>query len=359
MSSQKLVILGTGTYFPKEKRTNDWWSQDTVDGWGRSLQKMVDAAKQAASTPTPGSDIVLAAMQAELTDPFGGVRSRYIAAADELSSQMEAQAALEALDAAEIGTQDVGLVLSQTIVPDFMAVNHAAIVQHRAGLPNSCMAMTVDGVCLSLLSHLSVAEGLLLAGRAKYAVLTQSSNVTRLMPQQHPSCGRHGDGATAVVVGLSDSGNGLLETRTYTDGSRHGAFVLGCQGGRWYDDKAVTAYSADRAASAAMLVDSADIAQNTVGTALSESGFSPSDVKFYAAHQGLSWLRSATQEHLGLNNARHADTYPWAGSVVGANLALQLHVAQKEGLLHNGDLVAIFGEGSGLTAVGTLLKWGR
>ena len=65
------------------------------------------------------------------------------------------------------------------------------------------------------------------------------------------------------------------------------------------------------------------------------------------------------QEYVGLQSAKTYDTYPTAGTLSSANLPLIFKYAEREGLLGDGDLVAMYQAGSGMTYSATILRWGR
>ncbi len=92
--------------------------------------------------------------------------------------------------------------------------------------------------------------------------------------------------------------------------------------------------------------------------ALASAGATAADVDYYASHQAQRWLRKVTSDLIGFTKARGVDTFPWAGSVLAANIPLQLDVAQREGLLRDGDLVATYAGGVGVTSSAMVLRWG-
>jgi 3-oxoacyl-[acyl-carrier-protein] synthase III len=58
-----------------------------------------------------------------------------------------------------------------------------------------------------------------------------------------------------------------------------------------------------------------------------------------------------------MERARYFDSYPWTTSLGAANIPFMLGMAEREGLLRNGDLVAAHSGGSGVVTSGALLRW--
>lgn len=65
------------------------------------------------------------------------------------------------------------------------------------------------------------------AGRAKVALLIQSSGTTRLMSPEDPMSAWFGDGATAVIVGAVEPGFGLLGQSHETHGEYYEGLCAG------------------------------------------------------------------------------------------------------------------------------------
>jgi 3-oxoacyl-[acyl-carrier-protein] synthase-3 len=168
-----------------------------------------------------------------------------------------------------------------------------------------------------------------------------------------------GDAGTAVVVGPVGEGRGILSAAHHTDGSLHKALMLTVPGKRWFENGEVVAYSEDHRANFDMVVNIADRAKQALHESIHEAGLTPADVDFYACHQAFLWLREATQRHAGMVNARSVDTFKWAGSVSSANLPLVLAMGERDGLLRDGDVVAMHQGGTGTTWSSLTMRWGR
>lgn len=355
----KAVIVGMGVALPDEVRENSFWPEDISSAWLPRFRKITARMGELPGARTANGRRIMSAIESYHTDAFAGCRTRHIAPPGAMSSDLEAAAARQAIEAAGVNTADIAVVLSSSIVPDYLALNQAAVIQEKVGLPTTTLALSVDTVCTSFIPQLITAQHLLAGGIGRYALLTQGSTVARLMDPQHPATAWHGDGAAAVVVGLSDSGNGLLAHNTFTDGSLCGAFVLGQPGGRWYDEGKVTAHSPDPAATQTMMLGVGDSAEKLFTPILAGLDLQPAAVDFYASHQPTAWFRAATQACCGFDNARSCDNFPRTGSVVAANFVMQLVEGVAQGHLQDGDTLALFGMAGGYTATAAMMRWGK
>jgi 3-oxoacyl-[acyl-carrier-protein] synthase III len=248
-------------------------------------------------------------------------------------------------------------VLSYTMCPDDPNVPSACIVHKNLGLPERCYSMKTDAVCNSFIMQLTLAEQLIRGGVGHFALLTQSSAITRMRQTNEPHEAWFGDGATAVVVGPVSAGRGLLGYSHHTDGELHDALLLGVPGGGWYDGAAIT-YSPNRRATRMMLLTVADRARQVVTEAMDQAGIRPTDVDYYAGHQATVWMPRVTQEHIGLSRAKRAETCAWAGTLSAANVPMGLWTGVRDGNLKEDNLVAMFSGGTGTTWSGAVLRWG-
>ena len=352
-------IHGIGVYLPETIRRNDWWPAAQIAKWRERAERRLDRIKQMYEhPPTEGARMALAELLRLGDDPFQGGRERRVIGEHQTAADMEAAAGAEALRRAGIDPKQIDLNLSFTLCPDYINVPTACIVHHRLGLPERCMTLAVDAVCNSFMMQLSMAQEMIRSGRARYALLTQSSAITRLAQSGEHYDTWFGDAATAVVLGPVADGKGILAYSHHTDGSLHKSMMCGVPGARWFNEGSAITYSEDPAANYNMVVQITDRAKQVVDEALAEAGLSPDRIDFFACHQAFLWLRQVAQRHLGLTNARWVDTFSWAGTVSGANLPLVMSLGEREGLLKPGDSVALFQGGTGMTWSGMILRWG-
>jgi 3-oxoacyl-[acyl-carrier-protein] synthase-3 len=352
-------VHGVGLYLPPEIRRNDWWPEETVRNWRvKSGESLVRPRQDREDPATPGAQAVIRGMADVKDDPFRGAVERRVMPQGMVTSDMEAAAARDALARAGLEPGEVGLLLTNSQLPDYLSVPTAPIVHRKLGLSERCMSMGTEAACNSFLTQLSLAEQMIKGGVARYALLVQSSGYLHLARPEDPHSAWFGDAATAVVVGPVSAGRGVLGQAHRTDGSMADALVTGCPGARWSDGKPYL-YVENPAAARKMLMRIADQGKQVVDEALAQAGATVAEVGFYAAHQATAWFRKATQEFIGMTNARSFDCFSWTGSLGASNLPFCLGMGEREGLLKPGDLVATYTGGSGITWSSVVLRWGK
>ncbi|HSN26407.1 MAG TPA: 3-oxoacyl-[acyl-carrier-protein] synthase III C-terminal domain-containing protein [Kofleriaceae bacterium] len=343
-------ILGLGAFLPAEIRGNDWWTEAQLRAWPRPA-----GPPQLPADASPAARRVFTAMSTYARDPFQGIRERRIADPTLSPTELEAIAAERALAQAGVSRDEIDLLLVHTAVPDYLFSNTGAILHERLGLPRVCLTLQIDASAYSFLGQLATANQWIASGVARHALLVQSSVASRLVEPTNPASVFFGDAATAIVVGQVDAPQILAATHR-TDGRFPKTAIASVPGGRWYDGKPI-AHVADPAGAFRVFLDTVDCALDVVPDALAKAGLTARDVTFFGVHQGTPWLRAMTQEALGLEAARTVDLFATTGYVFASSIPLVLETAHASGSLVAGDVVVLFGGGTGATYGATVLRW--
>jgi 3-oxoacyl-[acyl-carrier-protein] synthase-3 len=352
-------VLGVAAYLPPVVRTNDFWPSELSRKWQeKAARRLARTREQLAAETGTVARRTLEAIVALGDDPFMGSRERRTMPDGMKAWDMETIAAREAIARAGIDKGEIDLVLGYTMIPDFINVPSACVVHSNLGLSSRCTTLGVDAVCNSFMMQLWLARSMIASGQARYALVTQSSALASRLPASgEPIDVSGGDGAAALVLGPVSEGRGILAASHHAEGSLWGALVCGAPGKHWTEDRCY-AYPEDKTANHDMVSRITERASQVVAEALDDAGLRPADVDFYACHQPFSWLRPASQAGIGMTKARFVDHFHYTGTVSAVNLPLQMAVAEKEGLLGPGDVVACFQGGTGMTWSGMVLRWG-
>ena len=352
-------IYGIGVYLPPTIRTNDFWPESTSSKWWNTSGGKLDRPDR-NSIDDPAQAIVQEMMLKYRDDPFKGSRQRHIMGENQKTTDMEVAAATDALDAAGLQPGDIDLLLGQTTFADELLAPNVCRLHHALDLPRTCFTMQTEGICAAFVLQLELAFAMIAAGRARRALLIQSSATSRYHQDPNdPMAPWIGDAATAVIVGPVAEGYGIMGNACRTDGSYYGASPTpGDPGIHWSQSKKLQSRIRDSARARTLLLDTVKMSHEVLVEALNNAGLTASDVDFFACHQGFAWLREAVQRFTGMDQARTVDTFQWAGSTLGCNIPLVLHTALKDGFLRDGDHTALFAGASGVIFKGTILRYG-
>jgi 3-oxoacyl-[acyl-carrier-protein] synthase-3 len=317
-------IIGTGSYLPAKVLTN------------HELEKMVETTDQWIVERT-------------------GIRERHIAAADETSASMGEQAARRAIDAADISTKDIDLIIVATTTADQVFPSTACLLQDRLKI-HGCPAFDVQAVCTGFVYALGIAEKFIRTGSAKHALVVGSETLSRITDwTDRSTCVLFGDGAGAVVLAASKT-PGIISTHLHADGKYKDLLSVPAGISRGYD-KVVngTAY---------MKMEGNEVfkvAVNTLGRIVDETlaanHMKKSDIQWLVPHQANHRIIAATAKKLGMSMDHVVLTVDRHGNTSAASIPLAFDEAVRDGRIKAGDTVLMEAFGGGFTWGSVLLKY--
>lgn len=137
-----------------------------------------------------------------------GMKERRIAAADQGSSDMGAEAASRLLKKAALPADQIDLILVATMTPDYVAPSTAALIQAKLQAVNAA-AVDLQAACTGFLYGLSMAKAYVESGMYKNVLLVASEKMSSFIDYtDRNTCILFGDGASAALV--TSTGPGLI-----------------------------------------------------------------------------------------------------------------------------------------------------
>ena len=322
--SNRILMTGVGAYLPEKIITNDDLAQwvDTSDEW----------IKQRT-----------------------GIAQRHMVADGELTSDLAINAANEALNHAGVTASDIDLIVVATTTPDDTFPSTATKVQHKLGA-NKAFAFDVQAVCAGFVYALSVAESMMIAQKAKKALVIGAESFTKLLDwNDRGTCVLFGDGAGAVVLEAEEAPDdyGILASSLHSDGAYRdilyvdgGPSVNGEVGHVRMEGQDVFRHAVDKLASVMQEV-------------LDQAGIAADEVDWLVPHQANIRIINGMQRKFGLSSERVVRTVDKHANTSAASIPLALSQAVHDGRIQAGDLLALEAIGGGLAWGGALVRFGR
>ncbi|HEX2853030.1 MAG TPA: beta-ketoacyl-ACP synthase III [Opitutaceae bacterium] len=330
MPNRSTVILGTGAYAPERVLTN------------AELAKMVDTSNEWIVTRS-------------------GIRERRIAGPKESTSDMGVAAAKRALDDAGIKPDEIDLIIVATVTPDSPMPAVACIVQHKLGVPSHAACFDLNAACSGFIYALDTACAMLGSGRYKKALVIGVEKLSTIVDwKDRTTCVLFGDGAGAVVIGLSSKPHtGLIGTRLGAYGESAdllcipggGSSAPATAGSITNGDHFIKMKGKEvfKVAVRGMEEAARDI--------LEQHSLTADQISLVIPHQANLRIIEAIAQYLELPMERFFVNVDRYGNTSAASIPIALDEARRAGRIKAGDLTLLVAFGAGLTYGSALIRW--
>jgi 3-oxoacyl-[acyl-carrier-protein] synthase-3 len=306
-------ILGIGRCLPERVVTN------------QELETMMDTSDEWIRTRT-------------------GIEERRIAGDDTDTSDLGYEAAVRALNDANIKPEDIELILVATVTPDQPFPSVACLLQERLGAKKAA-AMDISAACAGFMYGMITAKQFIETNSYKYVLVVGVEKLSKIVDwDDRNTAVLFGDGAGAVVLGPVSNGRGILSFELGADGS--GSKHL-------YQDEYVIMNGREVFKFAVRQMGESSI------NVLEKAGLQKEDVDFLVPHQANIRIMEAARQRLELPEEKMSKTVHKYGNTSAASIPISLVEELEAGKIKDDDLIVMVGFGGGLTWGAIALRWGR
>jgi 3-oxoacyl-[acyl-carrier-protein] synthase-3 len=319
-------ITGTGGYLPPRRLTN------------------ADLGAELAAQGIESSDDWIV----ERT----GIRARHFADAGVGSSDLGAEAARKAIEAAGCEPSDIDLIIVATSTPDMVFPSTAALLQNKLGIVG-CPAFDVQAVCSGFIYAMTVADAMIKTGTAKRALVIGAEVFSRILDfKDRTTCVLFGDGAGAVVLEASET-PGILATDIHADGKYSEILCVPghVSGGAILGDPVL------KMDGQAVFKLAVGVLEETARASLAKAGLQDSDIDWLIPHQANIRIMQSAARKLKLSMDKVVVTVDQHGNTSAASIPLALDHGVRSGQITKGQTLMLEGVGGGFTWGSVLLKY--
>lgn len=315
-------LLGTGHYLPARIVTNDELAQkiETSDAW--------------------------------ITERTG-IRRRRVAAPEEVTSDMAAQAAASALARAGLSPDDLDMIVVGTVTPDLPMPATAVYLQRKLGIKRNIPAFDISAACAGFVYGLSIADQYVRSGAATNVLVVGVELLSRILNwDDRTTCVLFGDGAGAAIVGPAEGSHpGILSTKLFSDGSLAEALLIPAGGSR----EPVTAEGLV-AKRNKVHMQGKDVFKAAVKylasaceSALEVAGIAANEIDWVVAHQANLRILAQVSERIGIGMDRFVINIEDVGNTSSASIPIALDQALRDGRIRPGQTVLVCALGAGIS----------
>jgi len=327
---RKVCIAGTGSYVPDRIMTN------------ADLEKIVETTDQWIMDRT-------------------GIRERRIAAPDQPTSAMAAEAAKRALESAGITAGEVDLIIVATITPDMGFPNTACFVQHAIGAKKA-VCFDIEAACAGFVYALEVGKQFVATGAYNNVLIIGAEKISSITDWSDRSlCVLFGDAAGAAVLRPATEGLGLIHSVLRSDGALSDLLKLPGGGSRFPASNETVKQGLHF-----MKMDGREVFKHAVTCMISaarqtleETGLTVDDLALIIPHQANMRIIKAISDRLGGNESQYFVNLERYGNTSAASVIVALDEAVRSQRLKKGDLVLLVAFGGGFVWGASLLEWGN
>jgi len=321
-------IVSVGSYVPDRCMTN------------ADLEKLVDTTDEWITTRT-------------------GIRERRIAAEDQFTSDLAAEAATKALKKANISAESIDLIIVATITPDMPFPSTACLVQQKIGATRAA-AFDLEAACSGFIYALEVAQQFIMSRTYDTVLVIGAEKLSSIVDwQDRNTCVLFGDGAGAVILQNRPESHGLLTACMGADGGK--ASLLSMPGGG--SRHPATAQSLQdrlhflRMDGKETFKSAVTAMHRAAKEALARCQIEISQIKCVIPHQANLRIMSAVADRLGAQEHQLFINVDNFGNTSAASVAIALDQAVEQGRIERGDLVLLVVFGAGLTWGAAVIEW--
>lgn len=326
--SRTVSIIGTGSYVPERILTN------------AELEKTVETTDEWITSRT-------------------GIKERRIAAPDEPTSAMAANAARNAMEQAGVTAEEIDLIIVATVTPDTFFPSTACHVQRILGAKNAA-CFDVSAACSGFLYGIEIAQQFIGAHTYNTVLVIGADKLSSIVNwEDRNTCVLFGDGAGAAILRNRADSHGVITSYMGSDGNY--GDILHMPGGGCavpitkdnIDQKLNTLHMNGRE-TFKQAVTSMLTAANK---ALEQSGLAVEDLTCIIPHQANIRIIEALADRLDVPLSNFHINLDKYGNTSAAAVAIALDEANRTGRFKVGDYILMVVFGGGLTYASSVVQW--
>ncbi|MBU5611756.1 beta-ketoacyl-ACP synthase III [Geomonas azotofigens] len=287
-----------------------------------------------------------------------GIRERRFAAAEEATSDLATNAALLALENADVDPLELDCIIVATSTPDMILPATACMVQKNIGAAKA-FAFDMNAVCSSFIYGVELADNLIRSGKYRKVLLIGADTYSKILDMDdRTTAPLFGDGAGAVILGAGLSGKGIQHSVMQSDGNGWELIQVPSSGSR----KPVSAESIAakentfKMAGKSVFSFATDVIPRIITDLAERGGVKPEEIDHIIPHQANVRIIDFISKKTGIPKEKFLLNLDRYGNTAAGSVGLALDENRRNGVIKPGELVLMMGFGGGLSWGGVLFR---
>lgn len=312
MKYKNVGILGVGSYLPPKKITN------------QDIELKINTTHEWINSKL-------------------GINERRVVE-NELPSEIGYQAALRALESANLTIYDIDLIVVATSSPEQISPSTACIIHNKFNIDRDIPAFDINAVCSGFVYAVNFVSPLISYGVYENVLIVATEAYSKITNWGDQHCVFFGDGAGAVVIGQSE--DGWISCKNNANGKETGMTGFKLPIGGPFEMKSKEVWN-----------QAIKVIPKSIKDILKISNVDISEIDMIVPHQPSINILKIIAEDLGVSMSKVKTVMDKYGNIAGASVPIALDDAIKNNEIKKGDTIVLTAIGSGWTWGSTILKW--
>ncbi|MDK2807773.1 MAG: 3-oxoacyl-[acyl-carrier-protein] synthase [Clostridiales bacterium] len=314
-------IIGTGMYRPEQVLTNE------------ELSKIVDTTDEWITERT-------------------GIRRRHIAKEDTTVS-MAVKASVQALENANIGAEEIDLILFASFSANVLLPSAACAVQREIGA-SKAVGFDINAACSGFVFAYNTAQMYLAGGQYQTILVIGAESLSHLLDwSDRGTCILFGDGAGAVVLRANEQA--MFSSVMHSNGAKADALTLESRHQADWEMRLPATYI--HMDGKAVFQFAIKEVPRAIEELMSTLPLGIEEIDWFLLHQANKRIIGSVAKRLSLSEERFPVNLMEYGNTSSASIPILLHELAQEGQLKRGQKIIMAGFGAGLSWGATYLEW--
>ncbi len=288
-----------------------------------------------------------------------GIRERHIARETDFPSTMGVEAAIRALQVANLAPTELDLIICTSSSPEYIFPATACIIQDQIGATKAG-AFDLQAACTGFIFATNMGAQAIRSGSVKNVLIVGTEVLSRFVNwKDRNTCILFGDGAGAFVLQASDVPGGVIASVMHSDGS--GADSLAIAGGGSRHPATETTIHEGRHF---VTMDGKEVfrfATRVMGRAVQEAleqvKMTTNDVQWIVPHQANYRIIETAAKYLKMPLDKFVINVDRYGNTSTASIPIATVEAIQKAQIKPKDKIVFVGFGGGLTWGAMVVEW--
>lgn len=276
---------------------------------------------------------------------------------DGATSDMGIGAANEIIEKTGINPEDIELIIVATVTPDHMFPATASIIGTAIGATNA-WGFDLEAACSGFVYALNVGSKFIETGTHKKVLVIGSDKMSTIVDYtDRNTCVLFGDACGAVLLEPSEEGDGVIDSRLYSDGNGLKHLQMKAGGSRkppsleTLQNKEHFIYQEGRPVFKFAVTKMAEVCREV----MARNNLTADDIAFLVPHQANKRIIDYCANSMGIGPEKVMMTIQKYGNTTAATIPLCLYDYQDQ--LKKGDNLILASVGGGFSWGAIFLKW--